>query len=38
LPMHPYMSDADVETVTSALLTAVARLEDESLLAEHRPQ
>src|SRR5438270_4758060 len=33
LPMHPYMSDADVEMVTSALLSAVTRLEGESVLA-----
>jgi UDP-2-acetamido-2-deoxy-ribo-hexuluronate aminotransferase len=36
LPMHPYMSDADIKTVTSALLTAITRLEGESVLAEHR--
>jgi hypothetical protein len=34
--MHPYMSDADIKTVTSALLTAITRLEGESVLAEHR--
>jgi UDP-2-acetamido-2-deoxy-ribo-hexuluronate aminotransferase len=36
LPMHPYMSDADIKTVTSALLSAITRLEGEPVLAEHR--
>jgi UDP-2-acetamido-2-deoxy-ribo-hexuluronate aminotransferase len=36
LPMHPYMSDADVETVTSALLSAVRQL-DTQAVAEPRP-
>jgi UDP-2-acetamido-2-deoxy-ribo-hexuluronate aminotransferase len=36
LPMHPYMSDADVETVTSALLSAVRQLDNQAV-AEPRP-
>jgi UDP-2-acetamido-2-deoxy-ribo-hexuluronate aminotransferase len=36
LPMHPYMSDANVEAVTSALLTAVRQL-DTQAMAEPRP-
>jgi UDP-2-acetamido-2-deoxy-ribo-hexuluronate aminotransferase len=36
LPMHPYMSDADVEAVTSALLSAVRQL-DSQAVAEPRP-
>jgi UDP-2-acetamido-2-deoxy-ribo-hexuluronate aminotransferase len=31
LPMHPYMSDADVETVTSALLSTVRQLESQAV-------
>jgi hypothetical protein len=34
--MHPYMSDANVEAVTSALLTAVRQL-DTQAMAEPRP-